>query len=66
MIVVAALSGSPALLTLVVGHLAAGRPAMALLALCLTREAVVVLDAYLAAAPDSPRAEYGCWGSPFP
>ena len=52
MIVVAALSGSPALLTLVVGHLSAGRPAMALLALCLPRETLVMLDACLAAAAE--------------
>lgn len=44
MLALAMLSGSPALLTLVAGHLLANRPAMALLAFYLPRETLAVLD----------------------
>lgn len=49
---IAAASGSPALEALVCGHLAAGRPGMAALALRLSPEALAALDRAFAEAKD--------------
>lgn len=52
----ALVSGGPALQALVLGHLAAGRPGMAAVALCLPREALAALDAAFSEAKDEASA----------